>query len=100
MTWSLDAMLGSTVDFGLRQYLAFGRITTHFPRRCGLGFGRFCLRSHAEWRSMLSRCFDLSPCTRCSPLEYGHYFYEWMCWNLLDDEGIFPAQCAFFGLAR
>ena len=60
----------------------------------------FFLHSHAEWRSMLSRCFDLSPCTRCSPLEYGHYFYESMCWNRLDDEGIFRAQCAFFGLTR
>ena len=76
--------------------LGFWTNYTHFPRRCGLGFGRFCLRSHAEWRSMLSRCFDLSPCTRCSPLEYGHYFYESMCWNLLDDEGYFPRSVCIF----
>ena len=36
----------------------------------------FDVFSPAEWRSMLSRCFDLSLCTRCSPLEYRHYFYE------------------------
>ena len=56
----------------------------------------FFLHSHAEWRSMLIRCFDLSPCTRCSPLEYGQYLYESMCWNLLDDEGHFSRSVRIF----
>ena len=30
MTWSTGAMLGSTVEWGLRQYLAFGRISHNF----------------------------------------------------------------------
>ena len=52
--------------------------------------------SPAEWRSMLSRCFDLSPCTRCSPLEYRHYFYESMCWILRDDVEHFSRSVRMF----
>ena len=36
----------------------------------------FFLRSHAEWRIMLSRCFNLSPGTRCLPLKSGQYSNE------------------------
>ena len=84
------AMLGLTL-------LGFWKNFTYLLCRRGLGFWRF---SPAEWRSMLSRCFNLSPCTRCSPLEYGHYFYEFMSWIRVMMWGIFRAQCAFFGLPR
>ena len=56
------AMLGLTVDMGLATVLGFGRILHIFYVDVGSDFGVF-LHSHAKWRSMLSRCFDLSPCT-------------------------------------
>ena len=56
----------------------------------------FLLHFLAEWRSMLRRCFDLSPCTRCSPLEYGLSFYESVCWKLLDDEEYFSRSVRIF----
>ena len=83
----------------LRQSWRFGTNYTHLLRRRGLGLRRFFLRSHAEWRSMLSRCFSLGPCTRFSPLKSGQHVHESMCWNLRDDEGHFsPPSAAFFGL--
>ena len=87
------AKLGLTVDTWLVQYLAFGRISHIFYVDVGPNFGVF---SPAEWRSMLSRCFDLSPCTRCSPLEYRHYFYESVCWILRDDVGHFSRSARIF----
>ena len=45
------ARVGSTV----RQYLASGRFSHIFYVDVGSDFGVF---SPAEWRSMLSRCFD------------------------------------------
>ena len=69
------AMLGLTLDTLLATVLGFWKNFTYFLRRRGLRFWRF---SPAEWRSMLSRCFDLSPCMRSSPLEYRHYFYEFV----------------------
>ena len=81
------AMLGLTVDTGLCvSTLASGRISHIFYVDVGSDFGVF---SPAKWRSLLSRCFDLSPCTRCSPLEYRHYFYELMSWIRCDDVGHF-----------
>ena len=80
------ALLGLTLDTGLATVLGFWKNFTYFLRRRGLGFGVF---SPAVWRSMLSRCFDLSPCTRCSPLDYRHYFYEFTSWILRDDVRIF-----------
>ena len=84
------AMLRLTLDTGLETVLGFWEDFTYFLRRCGL----------AEWRSMLSRCFDLSPCTRSSPLEYRHYFYQFTSLIRVMMWGIFRAQCAFFGLPR
>ena len=52
------AVLGLTLDTGLVTVLGFWKNFTYFLRRRGLGFWRF---SPAEWRSMLSRCFDLGP---------------------------------------
>ena len=40
--------------------------------------------------------FSLSPCARCSPLKSGQYFYESMCWNLRDDQGIFRRSVRHF----
>ena len=62
---------------GLLQYLASGRISHIFYVGDGSDFG---VSSPAEWSSMLSRGIDLSPCTRSSPLEYRHYFYELTSW--------------------
>ena len=87
------AMLGLTVDTWLATVLGFWKNFTYFLRRRGLGFWRF---SPAKWRSLLSRCFDLSPCTRCSPLEYRHYFYELMSWILCDDVGLFSCSVRIF----
>ena len=87
------AMLGLPLDTGLATVLGFWKNFTYFLRRRGLGFWRF---SPAKWRSMLSRCFDLSLCTRCSPLEYRHYFYESMSWILCDDVGHFSYSVRIF----
>ena len=95
MTWSLGAMLGSTVDLGSATVLGFWTNYTFSPLTW-TWIAAFFLHCHAEWRSMLSRCFDLSPCTRCSPLEYGQYCYEPMCWNLLDDERHFSRSVRIF----
>ena len=73
-----------------------GRITHNFYVDVDSDFEAFFLRSHEEWRSMLSRCFSLSLCTRCSPLKSGQYFYESMCWNLRDDEGHFSRSVRIF----
>ena len=72
MTSSMAPMLGLTVDTGLVTVLGFLKNFTYFlRRRWGSNFG---VLSPAEWRSMLSRCFDLSPCTHSSPLEHRHCF--------------------------
>ena len=85
-------MLGLTVDTGLPTVLGFGRISHILYVDVGSDFGFF----PAEWRSMLSRCFDLRPCTRCSLLEYGYYFYESMCWILRDDVEHFSRSVRIF----
>ena len=72
------AMLGLTVDTGLVTVLGFWKNFTYFLRRRWLGFWRFFLLLNGEVCSV--RCFDLSPCTRSSPLEYRHYFYELTSW--------------------
>ena len=71
------------------QYLASGRISHIFYVGDGSDFG---VSSPAEWRSMLSRCFDLSPCTRSSPLEYRLYFYELTSWIRVMMWGFFVPQ--------
>ena len=38
----------------------------------------FHISSTSTWARILA--FDLSPCTRCSPFEYRHCFYESMSW--------------------
>ena len=78
----------------MRQYLASGRISHIFNVDVGLDFGVFFLLQNG--RSMLSRCFDLSPCTRCSPLEYRHHFYELTSWILCDDVGHFSCSVRIF----
>ena len=87
------AMLGLTLDTGLATVLGFWKNFTYFLRRRGLGFWRFF---SCRMRSMLSRCFDLSPCTRGSPLEYRHHFYELTSWILCDDVGHFFVLSAHF----
>ena len=74
------------------QYLASGRISHIFFVGDGSDFG---VSSPAEWRSMLSRCFDLSPCTRSSPLEYRHYFYELTSWIRVMMWGFFVLSAHF-----
>ena len=93
MTLSVAQCLVLTVDTCSASVLGFWKNFTHFLRRRGLGFWRF---SPAEWRSMLSQCFALSPCTRCSPLEYRHHFYELTSWILCDDVGHFSCSVRIF----
>ena len=76
MTWSMGGMLGSTVDKMSATVLSFGRISHIFYVAVDSNSEVSSLRSHAEWRSVLSRCFSLLSSTRCSHLETGHYFYE------------------------
>ena len=62
--------VGSTVDTcspSVRD--ALWTIFTYFPRCRGLESCCVYLRSHAEWRSVLSRCSSLLSRSRCAHLE-------------------------------
>ena len=79
---SRDACLARQWIHILRLCLAFERIFAHFLRRGSL-------RSHAEWRNVLSRCFSVLSLSRCSHFERGHYFNEFHVAESCDDGVVF-----------
>ena len=87
------AMLGLTVDTGLVTILGFWKNFTYFLRRTMARILAFLLLLNG--RSMLSRCFDLNPCTRSSPLEHRHYFYELTSWIRVMMWGFFVLSAHF-----
>ena len=69
------AMLGSTVDTRSASVLgAFGRVLHIFYREMDSDPKVFSLRSHAEWRIVLSRCFSSQSWYASSHLEIRKVF--------------------------
>ena len=78
------AMLGSTVDTRSASVLgAFGRIAHFFYFEVDSDPEVFGLRSHAEWRSVLSRCCSSQSRYASSNLEFGKLLLRgsrgWQC---------------------
>ena len=72
MTLSWGAMLGSTADTSYASvHLAFRRISQYFLVYSDSDPEAFFLRSHAEWRSVLSPCLMLWPMHAQSTPEFG-----------------------------
>ena len=79
------------------SYGAFGRMAPVLNGEVDSEPEVFFLCSHAEWRSVLGRCFSFQSGCTARTWKTGHYFFELHVAETRDDgQHFFAAQCGIF----